>query len=34
MKKTKHSKEFIQKQFDELMKKRKKEKTNEAEKSD
>jgi hypothetical protein len=34
MKKTKHSKEFIQKQFDELMKKRKKEKTNEEEKSD
>jgi hypothetical protein len=29
MKKTKHSKEFIQKQFDELMKKRKKEKEEE-----
>jgi hypothetical protein len=34
MKKTKHSKEFIQKQFDELMKKRKKEKTNETEEKD
>jgi len=28
MKKTKHSKEFIQKKFDELMKKRKKEENN------
>lgn len=28
MKKTKHSKEFIQKKFDELMKKRKKEEEN------